>query len=255
MDTKLNNLISEKDQLTTSEMKLQENNLVYEQKLSELGQKVLEVENKFSDAEKKILEAGEKVSASEKKVWEANLEVEQLKTELISAVANISEKMKEIQEMSEKIEKLEKNYKKETENILENSGEDEIQKNSKNIQHNFAAREVAVVVASSLRGFHEKIQNLLNLEISNFEDIVSDSDKLPTTEFLKLVANNLGLTPESHMIYIEKWYKNLGGFFCGTVEQVHVLVKSTCWKKTELEEIPAQNNMVKAEIEKMLYRK
>jgi len=36
--------------------------------------------------------------------------------------------MKEIQEMSEKIEKLEKNYKKETENILENSGEDEIQK-------------------------------------------------------------------------------------------------------------------------------
>jgi len=105
-------------------------------------------------------------------------------------------------------------------------------KNSKNIQHNFASREVAVVVASSLRGFHEKIQNLLNLEISNFEDIVSDSDKLPTTEFLKLVANNLGLTPESHMIYIEKWHKNLGGFFlwhCGTSScacEEHVLEKN-----------------------------
>jgi len=126
------------------------------------------------------------------------------------------------------------------------------------------AREVAVVMASSIRDFLDKIQNLLNLESSgnsvgisnNFKDIVSDSNKKqPTTEFLKLVANNLGLAPENHMNYIEKWSKNLGGFFCGTVEQVHVLVESTCWKKTELEEIPAQNNMVKAEIEKMLYRK
>jgi len=148
--------------------------------------------------------------------------------------------------MAEKIEKL------------ENS-----EKITKNIQQHFVAQEVAVVMASSTRDFLDKIQNLLNLEISgdfvrnsnNFKDVSDSNKKQPTTEFLKLVANNLGLAPENHMNYIEKWSKNLGGFFCGTVEQVHVLVESTCWKKTELEEIPAQNNMVKAEIEKMLYRK
>jgi len=82
--------------------------------------------------------------------------------------------------------------------------------------------------------------------------VLTPTKKQPTIDFLKLVASNLELPPED---YVERWYKGLGGNFCKTLRQVQILVRSTSWSKTKLEEIPAHNNMVKAEIENFLRKK
>jgi len=114
---------------------------------------------------------------------------------------------------------------------------------------------VAMTIASSVLDLYEKVQSLITVKDRNCHGIwlLSDEDKKQSTkDFLKNIASNLQLPTEEHVNFIERWDKGLGGSFCKTVGQIQVLVKSSVWEKTVLEELPEQNNMVKAEIENSL---
>jgi myosin heavy subunit len=98
----------------------------------------------------------------------------------------------------------------------------------------------------------------LKFQLAHGDKIFEESSGLTfeeretTKSFISVILKRLGVPEDKFPTYIARWKDGMGGEFCKVSARVRSLVESTQWPKIVLEMVPAQNAMIKAEIEAFL---